>query len=48
MITNHTFYTFFVIVVSTNFFLRSHFIIDRVHHLNKLEDKKGLLVLKRM
>ena len=50
MITNHAFCTFFFIVISGNFFIRYHFenkipfIIDIMHHLNKLDDKKDLLV----
>ena len=51
MVVDHTFYTFFFIVTSNNFFIRYHFeslfTIDKVHHLNKLEGDKGLFVLKR-
>ena len=50
MTADHTFHTFLFIVISINFFIRYHFeckipfIIDKVHHLNKLEVKKDLLV----
>ena len=50
MITSHTFYNFFFNVISINFFIRYPFEykipfkIDKVYHLNKLEDKKDLLV----
>ena len=50
MVTNHTFCTFFFVVISINVFIRYHFeqkipfIIDIMHHLNKREDKKDLLV----
>ena len=49
MIADHTFYTFFFIVISSNFFITYHFsekipfIIDIMHHLNTLEDEKDLL-----
>ena len=50
MFVDHAFYTFFFIVISIKFFIRYHFeykipfIINAKHHLNKLEDKKDLLV----
>ena len=47
MIADHTLYTFFLIVISSNFFIRYYFeqkIHDKVHHLNKLENKKDLIV----
>ena len=52
MITNHTFNTFFIKMKSSKFFIRYHlespFTLDKVHHLNKLLDKKDLLVRKHI